>query len=184
MKTYNAVVIGLSLMILVACTTITVISERRFIPKHRGVDPEIAVYLDDWLKIGRSYGFKFKNQVTAGFNDLSSDHGTVGMSHYGVGFREIDIDPKYWLWASELQRTALIWHEAGHSYCGRREHEYGKGKIYKVKGLGINDPDQKDGYFSDGCPKTVMFPVVVDDSCMVAHYQDYLQEMFKNCQEY
>ena len=72
-------------------------------------------------------------------------------------------------------------HELGHAYCGRA-HDWFGGKRYK-------DPEDKksktkEGYYEDGCPLSLMHPTIVETDCFMAHYYEYVKEIFENCNPY
>jgi hypothetical protein len=146
---------------------------RRLVPEYKGIDPEIAPYINNYLDLANFMQIKFKNKVTIGFKDINSNN-IIGECNYGFGFREIDIDRTYWARASVISRSTLIFHEASHCYCGRI-HDYGKDKEY------VN---LWEGRFDDFCPKSVMYPTIVSDDCVKYHYLQYIQEIFDRCQPY
>jgi hypothetical protein len=151
-------------------------------PEHRGVDPEIAPYVDDWLYLARGRGLRFDKAVTVGFKDMGS--GTVvGVTTYGYGFREIDIDENYWHSSTSLGKAAVLWHELGHAYC-HRDHDYGDGTKYGDAESARKDPNKKDGFYEDGCPITLLFPEVVEDDCFEKYYEGYVSELYNRCVPY
>lgn len=184
MNFYRRVFIGLFFVIMVSCTTVNVYRDSRVFPKYSGVDPELASYVNNWLEYGSLYDIKFNHPVSIGLTDIN-DGATVGLTHWSSPFfREIDIDKKYWSNETQMKRIALLWHELGHAYCNRY-HDYGHYKYYKHKESGAaDDPSQKDGFFNDKCPISIMFPFVVPAECMVSHWQEYIDETFKNCKKY
>jgi hypothetical protein len=151
-------------------------------PIHKGVDPAIQPYVDSYMKLAKDHGIVFKNRGTAGFAVIG--HGaTIGVTYTAPGFREIDLDIGYWNRAGAIERTVLTYHELTHLYCDRG-HDYWPGKPYGKEDGGRNDPDKKDGFFSDSCPISLMFPYVIPRECMLVHYSQYVDELFKNCNPY
>lgn len=154
----------------------------RPVPDYNGVDPQIAPYANSWMDLAQKYNLKFEHKVTIGFKDIN-DGPTVGLTNFGVGFREIDVDKEYWKDSTTIGKTILVWHELGHAYCNRM-HDYKNGKEYKSAKEAIKDPDEKDGFFEDKCPITLMFPSIMEDDCFKFHYNDYVREMFGTCKPY
>lgn len=146
-------------------------------PEYKGIDPEIAPFSKEWLELAQIEGLRFKNNITIGFKNINEPE-VVGMCRYEMGFREIDIDKRYWNSSSELTKKSLVRHEMSHCYCGR-EHDYAENKEYYG-----NERDKKEGFFEDGCPISILYPYVVSDTCMSHHYQEYSKEMFYRCTPY
>jgi hypothetical protein len=157
-------------------------------PEYKGVDPRAQNIVSEYLELSRLNHIIFHNPVTVGFKNIQ--HGdVVGVCHYGGYFREIDVDINYWNNSTTLSHLALLYHELTHCYC-TRDHDYGKEKKYpeteaarivqaiqwKVNG------GERPGHWDDGCPVSLMYPIVVDDDCMQAHYAEYTQEMFDRCE--
>lgn len=179
MNRIRIIINSLILFILVSCCTI---NGNKICPEYRGVNPQVAPIVDQWLLLAKEHGLKFNKTITVGFKNIK-EHGVVGLSNYGIGFREINLDMKYWNNSTSISRTILLYHELTHSYCNRG-HDYGNGKKYKDAKEITEDPKKDDGFFQDECPLTIMFPVVLDDSCFMSHYQEYIDEMFNRCEEW
>lgn len=156
-------------------------------PEYTGVDPEAKTMVDEYLWLSAQYNITFYNKVTVGFKTIGRGN-VVGLCTYGGLFREIDLDTTYWNNSTYGEKVAMFFHELTHCYCGRG-HTYGKGEKYpetesgrilrallwKVEG------GPRPGYYEDGCPTSIMHPVVVDDDCIRTHYPEYMEEMFKDC---
>lgn len=150
-------------------------------PEYKGVDPILGSLVDEYIDLANQNGIVFDNKVTIGFKDIGN--GTiVGLCTFGGWFREIDIDKDYWNKTGSLSHLVLVWHELTHCYCSRI-HDYGEGKIYSNKEWIFGTRDAP-GYYSDGCPITIMYPQVLDDTCTESHYSDYIKEMFDRCIPY
>lgn len=155
-------------------------------PEHKGVDPALQPLVGEYMWLSAQNNILFKNNVTIGFKHLSGT--AVGMCTWGGWFREIDIDPTYWKLTGNRTHIALLFHELTHCYCGRG-HDYADGVKYPrtadarlkqaidwmVKG------GERPGFWDDGCPTSLMFPVVVDDTCVQEHYEEYTTEIFNRC---
>lgn len=168
---------------------------RRY-PIHKGVEVTLQPLVNEYKDLAAKNNIRFKNEVTVGFSDINTKKGQytiIGVTHYGKGFREIDLDKKNWKYSSDLGRKALIFHELTHAYCFRG-HTYGNGEDYPVLELdGILDfirsymdgpTKPKPGYMLDYCPMSIMRPIVVSDYCMKKHYEEYKKEMFAQCVAY
>jgi hypothetical protein len=148
-------------------------------PEYKGVDPQIAPYVDEWLYLAHGHGLKFDRIVTVGFKDINQGN-IVGLTTYGYGFREIDIDVKFWQSSTSLSKAALLFHELGHAYC-HRDHDYGNGIEYGDPDKARKDPNKEDGFYEDACPTSLLFPEVVEDDCFEKHYENYVNEIFNRC---
>lgn len=90
-------------------------------------------------------------------NDLK-DGETIGECNNSVkNVRKILISTPYWSTSSSIQHKALIYHELGHCY--------------------LNRSHRLDLYFSDNCPKSLMYPSLPSDLCIISHDQEYLFEL-------
>lgn len=152
----------------------------RIVPIHNGVDEELKAIVNDYLELAKIKGIVFKKKVGVGFTSIHRGN-VVGLCHYGTSFREIDIDREYWDRASRTSKRTLLFHELTHCYC-TRPHDHDDGTAYVRNSCPAGDA--KTGYYGDGCPKSVMFPSVLEDDCVTAHSADYLEEMFNRCVSY
>jgi hypothetical protein len=160
----------------------------KFRPEYPGVDPKVQNIVDEYMYLSKQDHLEFYNTVTIGFKKLNSND-VIGVCTYGLGFREIDLDTTYWNESTNTSHMALLFHELTHCYCGR-DHDYSDGIKYpkteaarlvqalqwKIRG------GERPGYWDDGCPISVMHPVILDDICMLSHYSEYTKEMFNRCQ--
>ena len=151
-------------------------------PEYKGVDPKVEHFVKEYKELAEMNGITFKHEVTIGFKKL--DQTTIGLTSYGWGWREIDIDERWWDNATEISKDALIFHELTHAFC-YRGHDFGPGIKYPE----YSDWKGKEptiGHYQDGsfCPLSLMYPVVLDDFCMLTHFGDYMTEMFNRCQVY
>lgn len=154
----------------------------RLTPQFKGIDSKADPYVQWWLMLAKDHGLKFDGMVTVGFNTIR-DNKIVAQCQYGDGFREITIDPTYWSHFTRVSRMTTIFHELGHCLCNR-VHDYGNGTEYGKGDESKKDPARKDGFFSDGCPISVMYPIIVEDRCFLSHYTDYVNEIFQRCNPY
>lgn len=153
-------------------------------PEYKGVDPRVGHFVKEYKELAKRQGLTFNHDVTIGFKKIN-DGATVGLTHYGNGWREIDVDSLYWDNISEMHRWALISHELSHAYCNRN-HDWGKGIPYPEYETWKKGKEPKEGRYKDGtnCPLSIMYPVVLDDFCMLMHYSDYMIELFNRCEPY
>lgn len=181
MNFYRVLVNSIIFSILISCSTMNI--GGRPLPIYKGVDPEAQKYEDAWLELANGKGIKFDKTVTIGFKDIGRNY-VVGACNYGLWFREIDLDSKYWSYFSEIGKMVLVWHESTHCYCNR-EHDYSKNKEYGEDGdKARKDLSKSDGFYSDKCPKSIMFPEIVNDLCFEMHQGEYISEMFQRCEPY
>lgn len=179
--------------LILACLLIVCIfsccSQRRvkLTPEYTGVDPRAQHIIDEFMWLSAQNDIGFNRKVTVGFKTINNGD-VVGLCTYGGLFREIDIDLSYWNHSTYTTKMTALFHELTHCYC-RRGHDYGANLNYpesesarlfralrwKVEG------GERPGYWDDGCPVSIMYPVVLDDDCMHRHYNHYTKEMFDRC---
>lgn len=190
----------LSALTLTQLATISQITKAKEKPEHVGIDKELNPYVNEYKDLASKRNIKFTKSVSMGFTDIrAKDKGknVVGLCTYSKEFREIDIDRKYWVKSTKETRKTLIFHEMTHCLCGR-PHDYGEGKeypnpvveaamaaVYKVLGS-MNEPfwHRQPGFYMDGCPLSIMYPIVVSDDCVDNHWEEYEQEMLNRCVPY
>lgn len=168
-----------------SCSTVWSDSKNR--PEYQGVDEKIQPLVKEYLWLSDQNHIVFYNTVTIGFKKLKFP--IIGMCNYGGNFREIDIDPDFWAEAKASDRLALVFHELTHCYCNR-SHDWGKGEKYPDTELAriaqaknwVQNGGKRPGRYEDGCPTSLMYPVVLDTDCTLEHYQDYVKEMFNRCE--
>ena len=178
----DSLLLALSLVWLVSCCGILTSNHEKPAPEHKGVDPAFTPYVQEYMFYAKTQGLKFDDTVTIGFKDMARSSGqyqTIGLTTYGGSWREIDIDREYWYEHTKTSDMILLFHELTHAYC-TRGHDYAKDKKYGEAGK-INKDSEKDGYYEDGCPISIMYPVIINDDCTFAHYSEYTNEMFQNC---
>lgn len=174
MRFIKAGIIGLFLGTLVSCALMPFWGER-LTPRYNNVDPKVAPIVNEWLALAKQRGLKFSQTVNVGFMDIGKEN-VIGQCNYGINFNEIDLEPIYWDYmADTLTQTALLWHELSHCYCNRL-HDYEKDKEYSN-----DETNKKDGFLEDSCPKSLMYPYVLDNQCFLTHYAYYSSEMLDRC---
>ena len=164
----------------------------KYHPDYKGINIELLPYEIEYQLLASKHGIKFYTDITIGFTSLRKDEKDliIGQCNYGDDWREVDIDKNFWEKSSFLTKRALIFHELNHCHC-ERGHTYGKNadKSYPdstfEKFIFTLTPIPKDkserAYLDDGCPSSIMRPVIVDDSCMLHHFEYYIDEMFNHC---
>jgi hypothetical protein len=168
--------------------TLSAFSSSRIVAKYKGIDGEFANFNNEYRYLAKTHGILLDNQINIGFSEIDQKRfnlktgRVIGMCIYGATFREIEIDKEYWDNASETTRMVLIYHELTHCACGR-DHDYNR-KPYGDGTENKRDPKNINGYFKDGCPRSVMFPFILEDSCTLSHYDQYIDEMFDRCEAY
>ncbi len=149
-------------------------------PEFVGVASEVVPYVNEWLSLAKEKGLVFHHEITVGFKDIKEDK-VIGQCNYGSYFREIDLNKAYWNKLSKMTKMILLFHELSHCYCNRR-HDFNDGEKYD------ESEDRKysreEGFFSDGCPISIMHPFIMEDDCAMSHYSEYVQEMLQRCKEY
>lgn len=160
-------------------------------PEYKNIDPKLEELLKSYKEEATKRGIKFTKPLTMGFKDID-DGNVVGLCTYGDDWREIDVDKKFWKKSNALTRKTLIYHELTHCLC-TRGHDFGKDANYPegVMAKILNDIpqhfrfymlyDPPPGYYDDGCPYSIMHPVVIDNQCMKDHKKEYAEEMWQRC---
>lgn len=176
-------------LLLSSCTLI------RVKPKHKGINPELESYVEEFI-------YASNGKITEEhLNHLSMEITDVRTSKYfaysaGVcwwtlsGHREIELNWGSWIWRSDKGRMSLVFHELGHCLCHRLHSMsiHYPTEWYEKLWNSINNGLQTIGVFEsyefypDGCPQSLMYPQVVPDYCIELHYNDYVKEMFANCE--
>lgn len=141
----------------------------------------------EYLALSKLNNLTFHHKVTMGFKHIKKNN-VVGICTYGENWREIDVDVDYWNNIQPLERLALVFHELTHCYC-RRDHDYGSGIKYPpTEEARVEQAKEwqrvggpKPGRLEDGCPSSVMYPVVLNEECVQHHYNEYIKEMFNRC---
>jgi len=157
-------------------------------------DPQLKTISDQFLALSKRKNITFLNKVSIGFTkieDRTETTSTIGTCSSRRDFREIDIDKDFWNRSSWLSKVALLYHELAHCYC-RRDHDYDNGTMYPDGSLKAIlqgwiakqpiTPIRPEGYLADGCPKSIMHPIMGSDYCFEKHYEYYTEEMFARCE--
>ena len=181
MKLYRILINCAFLWILASCCTINS-HMSKMSPEYIGVAPKAALYVNEWLELAKKHKLKFDEEVTVGFKDIKRGP-VVGLCNYGNGFREIDVDKKYWESSGDWSKKMVIFHELTHCYCDRG-HDFGDGKKYpEAESLKVTN-SKEDGFFEDSCALSIMSPVLPSNLCILMHYDQYVEEMFERCDPY
>lgn len=90
-----------------------------------------------------------KNKEVVGY--CSKEYSVLGLTR-----RLIVIDKDYWNAFSYKKRQLLLWHEIGHCMFNKKH-------------------DERE--FLNGCPRSIMHPTVLSESCIDLHYEDYLLQL-------
>lgn len=152
---------------------------------------EVKTVVDEYFKLSARYNLSFTKKVPIEFEviKIKDMPNAVGLCSSGLDYRKITIDPIYWQYFTWYTKMVMIYHEMTHCYCGR-DHDYGDGLLYPENVLkarieqynATNDHmSNHPGYMLDGCPESVMFPLVLGDKCFKEHYSHYVKEMFDRC---
>ena len=156
-------------------------------PEYKGVDPRVQPIVNEFKELAKIQGITFNDEVTIGFKRINSGD-TIGICTQGLGFHEIDIDEDWWNMSTKISHMSLLYHELSHCYC-EREHDWGTGTAYpeiaKERFEEVIDSLRKGetppGRYEDGCPLSILYPIVLDNQCFIGHYSDYVIEMFNRC---
>lgn len=157
-------------------------------PEFTGVDPKVQPIVKEYKWIGSKLNINFNKPVTIGFKHLTKKN-VIATCWLTPVWREIEIDITYWNNLSPLSRTQTLFHELSHCYCSRL-HTHDDGVSYPdtvkerdkefMEWQGNKGPNP--GFFEDDwCPNSLMFPQILSEPCISAHYNEYIKEMFNGC---
>jgi hypothetical protein len=79
------------------------------------------------------------------------------------------------LFSSELQKKAIIFHEILHCYCGRK-HTILKGSYWEMFGWTYKKTNNK-----GDCPLSIMYPSLLSSECLNQNWEEYMEEAFSFC---
>lgn len=160
-------------------------------PVHVGavLPAEVQVIADEYFKLAKLRGITFKTDISAGMGTLEDD--AIGVCTWATTWREIEYDTEWWSEAPWMKKVALVYHEMTHCHCSRL-HDYAKDKLYPDPKLDLimkifrtsKSPVPQEGYMVDGCPVSIMHPIITDLECFEKHYAYYVDEMFARCEAY
>ena len=162
------IAILLVLVSLSACAT-----EPRFSKKHKDIDPEFQVYIDDFITFsdGKVTKKDFKG-FSMGFHTYKKNSTVVGTCYYHLN--EVDISKKWWdsFYTSSWERFELVFHELGHCILKRGHTEDLKKDGFlgwlETLGFRLGIFTTKEG-LTDGCPASIMHPEVLDSWCCLLY---------------
>lgn len=91
-----------------------------------------------------------------------------------------------WEEASDLERWGLVLHEMGHCAC-TLEHSVEIKNLKSnflekiLRGIGVTPGVDKQYYFENNCPNSIMFPYPPKESCLKKHIKEYEAEIKAKC---
>lgn len=191
MKTLNKILAIVFIMFLInfGCESCSSIAVKPF-PEYKGVDPRVQSIVKEYKELAKIQGIVFKNEVTIGFKKIN-DGNTIGICTEDLRFHEIDIDESWWDRSTQISHETLLKHELDHCYC-KREHDWAKDRYYPESAEEIFEQMMNSlrkgktppGWYDDGCPTSIMSPIILDDKCIIVHHSQYDIEMFERCDPY
>lgn len=146
-------------------------------------NPIFNKYYNEYTHLAKKRGILFKNRVLVTFFDTKSDQ-ILGECVYSTP-RIVGINEGYWNSSDKTDKRILLDHELTHCLCDRL-HDYGAGTLYPTV-LQLNllkTGNETEGYYSDKCPLSVMYPFVISSKCFTEHRSNYEKEMFNRCKPY
>ena len=177
----------LILMTILVCSSTTLIScmvmnnDIRLIPAFGSVDPKlekyVASYESHFTEEMRKRFARYK--LTMGFEFEHGD--VVGQCFYmQPGVVEVGINERSWKYESESERENLVFHELTHCLCGR-DHDHHFGKYRDRHHLYNLELIKENGLMADGCPTSIMYPIILPYDCYDVHHAHYMKEMTERC---
>lgn len=111
-------------------------------------------------------------KITMG--DLESPK--AGICRRGIEEINVIIDNYSWKKMDPLTKEQLIFHELGHCVCNlNHEHYLGEYTI------GSKSKDSKRGFLDNGCPVSIMHPVLLKYECYQRYKEFYRYELYLRC---
>lgn len=170
------------LLFLVSCST----GAQQLRPR---LDEELRPYKEDFIKLVNNPKLDGHFKVTEMFfEDLKTEKTSIigRCNNFDITYSIITIDPGYWRRASPTGRQFTAYHELAHCVCysPHTQPSISQGGILGFLeelafAIGIF---KKKGFLPDGCPVSIMHPSEFSESCMLTHYNYYMQELKKRCQ--
>lgn len=115
-----------------------------------GIEPAMQPYYDIF---NAAYGLHV--MVPIAFVSIKAP--TVGKcTVFDDGYKQIAIEPSYWMNATEAEKKELVFHELAHCVFGRTHNH---------------------NYLLDGCPASITNPYVFGDPCISLHWTEYINEL-------
>lgn len=155
--------------------------------RFKGKDQDLKPYVDMVAKRLNIQNHPRLKALTLGFvSDRPEDSDTIGQCFYarypGLG-PEIEIYYPTWAYRNETGREELILHEIGHCVCWII-HTW-EGGFYGTSKDEVPPSKTEDmeaaGYFTDGCPKSVIHPTVSGNYCFNKRKNYYYEEISRRC---
>lgn len=167
------------IFVIMAAFLISCTPSARLSPHYKGVNNDLRPYLDS-----------FKEEIAPNKYDLTIDFDNLPGTTAGTCFyippkkREIAIDRYQWLILTPAQKEGLVYHELAHCTCNMG-HEYILSGI-RVRYDGsliwsIFNSRSSDGFFKDKCPKSLMYPNILDHDCYKKHRKEYIKHLKSIC---
>lgn len=170
----------LFLLFFMACASIDYNAEMS--KEFEKVDPEFSLYVQDFIGLTSPYYQEAAlSGLSLGKKRLNSKS-AIGICKIFTtnGGPEILVDKDFWAIANESEREALVLHELGHCLCGL-DHQHFEGS-YGDESVPRKVSDRlKKGYLEDGCPNSLMHPIVISPSCYSKHRDHYRFELRLRC---
>jgi hypothetical protein len=141
---------------------------------------EIKEFVEDYKKLMKGIvDEKAIDSVKITITDL--EHPIVGLCWYNENPRRIQLDAKSWKSYDYAKKEALILHELGHCVCNLG-HVHFMG-IYDTKSKAPERSEDRlnSGFLEDGCPTSLMHPIVLNSECYTKHRAHYRYELHLRC---
>lgn len=96
---------------------------------------------------------------------------------------KIQIEKEWWYRTGDYEHWSVVYHEAGHCVChldhtSDTDSEWFFDLLAHHGVRAIHAP-----WMADGCPKSLMYPIVVGQDCVIRHEDEYVKELFAKCQK-
>lgn len=148
----------------------------KFFNESKDIDRPFSEYVDDFTDL--TYPFYQKDALkTLKISEQTIKDGKiVGVCKIYTNQKvEIVVDSNFWKNSGSERREILMLHELTHCLC-KVGHEHDEGE-YEEDSL----KDLRHGFLEDGCPASLMYPVVVPVECFQKHKDHYRYEVRLRC---
>lgn len=142
--------------------------------------PDVKEFVEDYKKLMKGIlDEKVVDSVKITMTDLPKPK--VGLCWPGQDPKKIQLDIRGWESYDHIKKEVLIFHELGHCTCGL-DHNHFTGNYRKETGVPEKKEDRlNSGFLEDGCPTSIMHPILISRECYARHRDHYRYELHLRC---
>lgn len=173
----------LLILIILSFNSCSVFNSFRITKQYPNIEHDFIQYIDYFVvsSDGKVTWDDFDN-FTMGFSQYPSDSNVIGTCYPLLN--EVSINQDWWEYSSTPnKRLAVVFHELGHCILKRNHTAMpdNDGFVHILETIAFKFGFLKEkSTIKDGCPASIMNPVVLSDECLDWHYRYYIKELFNN----